>query len=368
MSAAPLLETARLRLRELVEDDTPALFSLYSDEETMRFWSCPAYREPAQALGLIRSIHQGQWKGELVEWGVESREESRLVGTLTLHQQDPGNRRAELGFLLGRPWWGRGLMRDAAGAALTHAFAADGMSLHRVEADTDPRNFAAIRLLERLGFVREGLLRQRWLVSGEWSDSAFYGLLSEDWAGDREGSRRMDRVGGQPVRVQPMVSDVVAALKARGVTLPPGPVRVDSYGDSAALSMELLALIRQGAKRAGTGLLWAMDVDGEAPSRVGDIEIVLDHNQEPALVTRITWVQTLPFSHVTADYAAREGEGDGSLEYWRRAHWAFFSRECARIGREPSGDMPVVCSVFEVLEDLAGIPPAGTGPTTGGRE
>ena len=67
-----------------------------------------------------------------------------------------------------------------------------------------------------------------------------------------------------------------------------------------------------------------------------DIEIVVDHRNEPALITRITQVQVLPYGEVTAEYAAIEGEGDGSLAYWREAHWAFFSRECRRLGREPT--------------------------------
>ena len=80
---------------------------------------------------------------------------------------------------------------------------------------------------------------------------------------------------------------------------------------------------------------------------------MIDHRGEPALVTRLTQVAVLPYGEVTAEYAAIEGEGDGSLAYWREAHWAFFSRECRRIGREPAQHMPVVCCVFEVLHDLA---------------
>jgi len=131
---------------------------------------------------------------------------------------------------------------------------------------------------------------------------------------------------------------------------------VDAYGDSPALSEALLALIRSGQKRAGTGLLWAMDADGETVPCVGDIEIVVDHLDEPALVTRITAVETVAYCDVTPEYAAIEGEGDGSLEYWRDAHWRFFGRECARIGRAPSQTMPVVCSVIEVLSVVP--PPA----------
>ena len=147
----------------------------------------------------------------------------------------------------------------------------------------------------------------------------------------------------------PSIPTVLAKLQALGITVPPGRVRLDGYGDSAALSEELLALIRQGRKRAGTGLVWGLEADHDPMPQVGDIEIVLDHRNEPALVTRITQVSVVPYAEVTAEYAAIEGEGDSSLDYWRRAHWAFFSRECQRIGREPSESMLVVCSVFELL-------------------
>jgi uncharacterized protein YhfF len=147
----------------------------------------------------------------------------------------------------------------------------------------------------------------------------------------------------------PSVESLVAKLSAVGISLPPGPVRADSYGDSPALSEELLVLICDGRKRASTGLLWAYEADGETVPKLGDIEIVVDHRREPALVIRITSVQVTPYCAVTAEYAAIEGEGDRSLAYWREAHWAFFSRECRRIGREPVESMPVICSVFEVL-------------------
>ena len=147
----------------------------------------------------------------------------------------------------------------------------------------------------------------------------------------------------------PTVESLVAKLSAYGITLPQGPVHADGYGDSAELSKELLSLIRSGRKRAGTGLLWGYEHDREHIAKAGDIEIVFDHLREPALVTRIISSEIVPYREVTAEYAAIEGEGDGSLEYWRKAHWAFFSRECKRIGRKPTESMPVICNVFEVL-------------------
>ena len=157
----------------------------------------------------------------------------------------------------------------------------------------------------------------------------------------------------------PPLSTVLSKLQALGITLPSGRVRLDGYGDSAALSEKLLALIRQGRKRAGTSLLWAIEAENEPLARVGDIEVVLDHRNEPALVTRTVEVSVLPYSEVTAEYAAIEGEGDGSLHYWRRAHWAYFSRECKRIGREPVESMPVACCIFELVSILPAAPAKG---------
>jgi uncharacterized protein YhfF len=161
---------------------------------------------------------------------------------------------------------------------------------------------------------------------------------------------------GERVPSLPSVASLIEKLKLDGIALPPGPVRVDGYGDSPALSESLLALIRSGRKRAGTGLLWAYEYDDQEIARTGDVEIVVDHLNQPALVTRITSATVVPYGEVTAEYAAIEGEGDGSLEYWRKAHWEFFSRECERIGREASESMPVVCSIFEVLDV---VPPKG---------
>ena len=150
----------------------------------------------------------------------------------------------------------------------------------------------------------------------------------------------------------PSVESLRPQLGPLAALLGDGPVRVSGYGDSPALSEELLALIAAGPKRAGTGLLWAHEADAEPLPAAGEVEIVIDHLHRPALITRILRVEVLPFDDVGAGYAAIEGEGDGSLAFWRQAHWAFFSRECRRIGREPSPSMPVVCGVFELLAVL----------------
>ncbi len=106
-------------------------------------------------------------------------DDDRVIGTCTVYSLDPRNRRAEIGYALVRDCWGRGLMSEALGALIGYAFGP--LDLARLEADVDPRNAASIRIIERLGFVREGLLRERWRVGGGTQDSLILGLLRRDW-------------------------------------------------------------------------------------------------------------------------------------------------------------------------------------------
>jgi uncharacterized protein YhfF len=144
------------------------------------------------------------------------------------------------------------------------------------------------------------------------------------------------------------VEDLALGLQRYGIQLPAGTVRARSFGDSPQASGESLSLIRTGRKRAAASLLWADEATGITVPSVDDIEIVEDRGA-PRFVTRITQVEVVPFAEVGASFAAREAEGDGSLEDWRKARWESFAQECRRLGREPSDSMPVVCSSFELL-------------------
>ena len=107
------------------------------------------------------------------------RDSDRLIGTTTLFSLNGPQRRAEIGYSLGRASQGQGLAAEALRGAIGHAFSELG--LERIEADVDPRNESSWRLLERLGFRREGLLRNRWRVDGEVNDSYIYGLLKPEF-------------------------------------------------------------------------------------------------------------------------------------------------------------------------------------------
>jgi RimJ/RimL family protein N-acetyltransferase len=171
--------TPRLTLRFLTEADAPALYEIFSHPEVMRFWSRPPWTELAQAQQMLLDSQEGYRAGSALQLGIVRQADNLLVGTCSLFHFHVESRRAEIGYALGRPFWGFGYMHEALSALVDYAF--ETLGLNRLEADIDPRNHASARTLERLGFQKEGHLRERWIVSGEISDTWWYGLLRREW-------------------------------------------------------------------------------------------------------------------------------------------------------------------------------------------
>ncbi len=154
--------------------DLDALFALFSDADALRYWS----HGPLATRNEAR-VYLAATDGTALPWAVADAATDALVGRVTLHHWDRDNRRAEIGFMLARAHWGRGVASEAVRAALGYGFGALG--LHRVEADVDPENAASLTLLGRLGFRAEGHLAERWFTYGAWRDTVLLGLLASDY-------------------------------------------------------------------------------------------------------------------------------------------------------------------------------------------
>lgn len=178
----PVLAGQRVRLRDPRPQDVDEVFALFSHPEVMCYWSSLPMRARAQADGKIGEMLESFGRREALDWLIAERAGDRAIGSCTLYRFDARHRRAEIGYALHPDHWGQGLAREAVALALDWAFRSLG--LHRVEADIDPRNEASRRLLLALGFRSEGLLRQRFLVDGQATDSEVFGLLRAEWRGD----------------------------------------------------------------------------------------------------------------------------------------------------------------------------------------
>lgn len=124
------------------------------------------------------------------------------------------------------------------------------------------------------------------------------------------------------------------------------------FGDSPDLMDELLDLVLSGRKRASCNLLKEAEVEGWPPTEVGAYNIVLDGRGTPRAVIRTVSFQRVPFRDVTEEHALLEGEGDGTLEDFRRQHNRYYDRVGRRLGFRFTEDMEVDMEVFELVYPL----------------
>lgn len=173
------LQTPRLILRPPVPADLDAIFAIHAEPAVARYLGHPPWTERASAKVWMATVDRWHRDGSGLQLLLARRDDHAVLGTCTLFGLHPASRRAECGYQLASAYWGQGWMQEAMSALLDHGFGT--LHLRRVEADAGPRNAASLKLLERLGFQREGLLRERWEVDGVVSDTVYYGLLAREW-------------------------------------------------------------------------------------------------------------------------------------------------------------------------------------------
>jgi len=175
----PMLATDRLRLRPFDDADAGDLYALHSNAVVLRYWDSPPWTDLARAERFLSVCRQMEEEGTGARLAVERRDDGVFLGWCTLNRWNPDFRSASLGYCFGEAAWGHGYATEAVRALLTWAFGA--LDLNRVQAEVDTRNAPSARVLEKLGFVLEGTLREDCVVDGVVSDSWVHGLLRREW-------------------------------------------------------------------------------------------------------------------------------------------------------------------------------------------
>jgi len=166
----PRLETERLVLRQLHIADAGSLFAILSDEELTRFYDDEAFTDLSQAREQIEAWARGYEEWRIIRWGIVQRGTDTVIGTCGYYGFHRWHARGSLGYELARPFWRQGIMTEALAAIIDFGFREVG--LNRIQALLMPGNEASEKLLEKLGFRGEGLLRQY----ENWQDKGFVDL------------------------------------------------------------------------------------------------------------------------------------------------------------------------------------------------
>lgn len=176
----PELETKNLILRRMHPGDAGALFEILGDDEVTEFYDEDAFSDISQARDQIEAWENGFKNKRCVRWGITRKGEGYLLGTCGYYGFHTWYRRVSIGYELGRENWRQGIMTEALSAMVDFGF--DEMGLNRIEAVVMPENIASIKMLEKLGFRKEGLLGEyeKWDSKG-FVDLYMFAVLRKAW-------------------------------------------------------------------------------------------------------------------------------------------------------------------------------------------
>ena len=177
----PFLETDRLLLRRLRDDDDDLdfVFQHFSNPQVTQYLlDEPPLTEYSEAQEIVQFYDDPEGK-TYNRWGIVRKMDDQLMGTCGYHKWDKRYFRAEIGYDLSPEYWGQGYMREVLKAVLEHGF--EQMALHRIEAFVYPENVRSLRLLQKLGFETEGVLRDYFCLNGQFYDHCLLALLHQDW-------------------------------------------------------------------------------------------------------------------------------------------------------------------------------------------
>lgn len=167
-------------MRPFADTDAAAIYALQSNARVLRYWDSPPWKERSRAQEFLATCRKMEQEGSGARFAIEAMPEQGFIGWCAMFRWNPTYRSLGIGYCLDEPAWGKGYAVEAVSAMLEWAFGA--LDLNRVDAELDTRNAASARVLEKLGFVREGLRREDCIVDGEISDSWIYSLLRREWA------------------------------------------------------------------------------------------------------------------------------------------------------------------------------------------
>lgn len=184
MNAIPRLETERLKLRAIFPDDVEAIFRLFSDPQVTRFYDFEPLVDTEQALNLIRNFTRWFQTNQSVRWGIVCKDDGLLIGTCCFDSFLKRNQSVNLGYEIQSKYWGHGFATEAAQKVIGHAFQ-NGIvgPVNRIEAKTIPQNIGSEKVLWKLGFEKEGLLRQYGHWKGQYHDMNLFSLIRDQYRG-----------------------------------------------------------------------------------------------------------------------------------------------------------------------------------------
>ena len=176
----PIFETERLLLRRVTAADVEDILHHYSQEAVTYFLDIESIHTPEEAERIVRFFDRGYQERRWMRWGIELKQEKRLIGTAGFNNWERHRGfYGEIGFDLSSEYWGQGIMIEALAVLLRFGF--EEMGLNRIEALVMLHAEQAMNVLEKIGFIPEGIRREYGFWKGRYWDELCYSLLRREW-------------------------------------------------------------------------------------------------------------------------------------------------------------------------------------------
>ena len=175
----PVLQTERLTLREINDDDLQTFFEMRSNEEVMKYVGRPRPQSPEELLPFMEQIKNGIKERKDIAWAITFKGSPEMIGQIGFWRNELDNHRGEVGYMLRPHVFGKGIASEALKGVLEYGFTR--MNFHSVKGCVDPANAASINVLEKNGFVKEAHFRENYFFNGQFLDTGEYSLLASDW-------------------------------------------------------------------------------------------------------------------------------------------------------------------------------------------
>lgn len=179
MEDFPELQTSRLYLREITEKDLPVLFAIFSNPYTMRYYGSDAIHSMEEAENLLLNFRKGFENKQVVRWGIALIETNEMIGTCGFHNWAKRMGRVEIGYDLLEEAEGKGYMSEVLSTVIPFGFSE--LNLNRIGALIHQENTPSRKLVKKIGFQEEGLLREYAFAGGEYIDLIMHSVLKKDW-------------------------------------------------------------------------------------------------------------------------------------------------------------------------------------------
>lgn len=173
----PIIHTKRLDLIEIREKHLCDLYKLFGDENATRFYNLLPLQKEEDAQMLIDRFRSRFSEGLAIRWGIAIKGEQHIIGTVGFNSYE-NNHKATIGYDLQTLYWGKGYATEALRAVINFGF--QSLGINRIEAEIMTGNLASEKVLSKLGFTKEGVLRQWMLWNGKHYDMAMYSLLKDE--------------------------------------------------------------------------------------------------------------------------------------------------------------------------------------------